>query len=71
MVPASGASITAAQCLNVTVKGGSYPADSEPFLRVAGEKSENIRLSGLKLSAAKKAVEIEGGAKASAVIREE
>ncbi len=71
IVPHSGAIITALQCRNVTVKGGSYPQDSDPFLRVAGEKSENFRLIGLKLSGTKKAVEIEEGAKAAAVIREE
>jgi hypothetical protein len=40
---------------------------SDPFMRVIGEKSENIRLSGVELGHVKRVVEIGEGAKSDAV----
>jgi DNA sulfur modification protein DndE len=71
IVPQSGAIVTALQCRNVTVRGGAYPEEPDVFLKVAGEKSENIHLIGIKVARAKKLVELGEGAKAAAVTQEE
>jgi DNA sulfur modification protein DndE len=68
--PRSGAIITALQCRNVTVRGGTYPVEADVFLKVAGENSENIRLIGIKHMRAKRALELGEGVKATAVIQE-
>jgi polygalacturonase len=70
IVPQSGAVLNIISSRNVTINGGSYPAPVDVFLKVHGEKSENIRLIGIDLKQAKKTIELDGNVKANAVIRE-
>ncbi len=67
IVPKSGPAFTVIQSRNITINGGRYPMASDPFMRVIGEKSGNIRLSGIELGHVKRVVEIGGGAKSDAV----
>jgi DNA sulfur modification protein DndE len=66
-VPQSGASFNLIQSKNVTIKGGTYPALSDVFMKVFGEKSENIQILGVDYKQAKKDIELSGNAKADAV----
>ena len=70
IVPQSGNVFNVIQSRNVTIKGGVYPAPSDLFLKVFGEKSENIRLIGIDLKYVKKAIELEKNVKADAVKQE-
>jgi DNA sulfur modification protein DndE len=65
--PKSGPAFTVIQSRNITINGGRYPIASEVFMKVIGEKSENIRLSGVDLGHVKRVVEIGEGAKSDAV----
>jgi DNA sulfur modification protein DndE len=66
IVPQTGPVFTVIQSRNVTVKGGTYPATSDVFLKVVGEKSENIRLVGVDLKHVKKVADLEADVKADA-----
>lgn len=70
IVPQSGAVVTIIQSSDVTIKGGTYPAATDVFLKVVGEKSENIRLVGVDLKQAKKGIELGENVKADAVKQE-
>jgi DNA sulfur modification protein DndE len=68
-LPRSGATLTTIQSRNITVEQGSYPAVSDVFLQVEGEKSSNLRILGARI-AAKKSVELAPDVKADAVKQE-
>jgi DNA sulfur modification protein DndE len=70
IVPQSGPVFTVIQSRNVTVKGGVYPAASDVFLKVIGEKSEAVRLTNVDFSKAQKGVELSEGVKSDAVKEE-
>jgi hypothetical protein len=70
IVPQSGPVITVIQSRNITVRGGTYPAAADVFLKVIGETSENIHLIGVDLKQAKKAIELDSNVKADAVKQE-
>jgi hypothetical protein len=70
IVPQSGAVINVIQSRNITVNGGTYPAASDIFLKVTGEKSENIRLVGVDFKKAKKGIVLGENVKADAVKQE-
>ncbi|MGD0589550.1 MAG: hypothetical protein ABSA44_01965 [Bacteroidota bacterium] len=70
IVPQSGAVFNVISSRNVTVNGGSYPAAADVFVKVVGETSENIRLIGVDLKQAKKAVELDANVKVNAVKQE-
>jgi DNA sulfur modification protein DndE len=70
IVPQSGAVFNVISSRNVTVNGGSYPAATDVFVKVVGETSENIRLIGIDLKQAKKAVVLDANVKTDAVKRE-
>jgi hypothetical protein len=67
IVPQSGAVFNVISSRNVTVNGGSYPSATDVFVKVVGETSENIRLIGVDLKQAKKAVELDGDVRKDAV----
>lgn len=69
IVALSGPVISVLQGRSITVKGGTFPAVADVFLKVAGEKSENIHLLGIDLTNAKKAVELGENVKPDAVLR--
>jgi DNA sulfur modification protein DndE len=70
IVPQSGAVFNVISSRNVTVSGGSYPATADVFVKVVGETSENIRLIGVDLKQAKKAVELDANVKVNAIKQE-
>ncbi len=70
IVPQSGTVFNVIQSRNVTINGGFYPAPADLFMKVFGEKSENIRLLGVDLKQAKKGIELEPNVKADAVKQE-
>ncbi|MGA3287106.1 MAG: glycoside hydrolase family 28 protein [Bacteroidota bacterium] len=70
IVPQSGAVFNIISSRNVTINGGSYPAAADVFVKVVGETSENIRLIGVDLKQAKKAVELDVNVKVNAVKQE-
>jgi DNA sulfur modification protein DndE len=70
IVPQSGNVFNIIQSRNVTIKSGTYPASADLFLKVFGERSENIRLVGVDLKYVKKGVELEKNVKADAVKQE-
>ncbi len=70
IVPQSGDVFNIIQSRNVTIKGGIYPAPVDLFLKVFGEKSENIRLIGVDLKQVEKEIELEKNVKANAVKQE-
>ena len=70
IVPQSGNVFNIIQSRNVTIKGGTYPAPVDVFLKVYGEKSENIHLIGVDLKHAKKMIELEKNVRADAVKQE-
>ena len=55
---------------NVTLKGGEYPGTPDVFLKVGGERSGNIHLTGIDAANAKNAIVVGDGAKADAVKRD-
>jgi polygalacturonase len=67
IVPRTGPGITVIQSRNVTVQGGSFPAATDVFMRVLGEKSENIRLVGADVQNAGKIFETRKDVSAGAV----
>jgi polygalacturonase len=71
IVPQSGNIFTIIQSRNVSIKGGSYPAPADLFLKVYGERSENIRLIGVDLKQVKKEIELEKDVKSDAVKQEQ
>ena len=71
IVPQSGNVFNIIQSRNVTIKGGTYPAPADLFLKVFGETSENIRLIGVDLKEVKKEIELEKNVKADAVKQEQ
>jgi DNA sulfur modification protein DndE len=70
IVPRSGAVINVIQSRNITINGGTYPAVSDVFIKVTGEKSENIRLVGVDFEKAKKGIVLGENVKADAVKQE-
>jgi polygalacturonase len=70
IVPQSGNVFNIIQSRNVAIKGGTYPAPADLFLKVFGERSENIHLSGLDLKHVKKGIELEKNVKVDAVKQE-
>jgi len=69
IVVESGPVISVLQGRNITVNGGTFPVAADVFLKVAGEKSENINLVGIDLANVKKDVELGENVKPDAVIR--
>ncbi|MGD0339894.1 MAG: glycoside hydrolase family 28 protein [Bacteroidota bacterium] len=67
IVPQSGAVINVIQSRNITINGGTYPAASDVFLKVTGEKSAQIRLIGPEFKNVKKAIELDTNVKLDAV----
>jgi len=67
IVPRMGPGITVIQSRNVTVNGGSFPAATDVFMRVLGEKCENIRLVGPDVKNAGKTLELGKDVNAGAV----
>ena len=65
----SGPVISVIDGRKITVNSGTFPARADVFLKVAGEKSENIQLVGIDLTNAKKDVELGKNVKSDAVIR--
>ncbi len=70
IVPQSGAVINVIQSRNITINGGIYPAASDVFLKVTGEKSAKIRLIGPEFKNVKKAIELDANVKPDAVKQE-
>jgi polygalacturonase len=70
IVPQSGYVFNVIQSRNVTIKGGTYPAPAGLFLKVFGERSENIRLIGVDLKQAKNGIELEKNVRVDAVKQE-
>jgi len=70
IVPQTGNVFNVIQSRNVTIKSGTYPAPADLFLKVVGERSENIRLIGIDLKQVKKGIELEKNVKADAVKQE-
>jgi polygalacturonase len=70
IVPQTGNVLNIIQSRNVTIKGGSYPAPAEIFLKVFGERSENIHLIGVDLKHVTKAIELEKNVRLDAVKQE-
>ncbi|MCX6120871.1 MAG: glycoside hydrolase family 28 protein [Ignavibacteriales bacterium] len=70
IVPQSGNVFNIIQSRNVAIKGGTYPAPVDLFLKVFGERSENIRLSGVDFKQVKKGIELEKNVRADAVKQE-
>jgi DNA sulfur modification protein DndE len=70
IVPRSGNVCTIIQSRNVTIKNGIYPAPADLFLKVVGDRSENIRLIGVDLRAVKKDIEFEKNVNTGAVKQE-
>ncbi|MGD0037292.1 MAG: glycoside hydrolase family 28 protein [Bacteroidota bacterium] len=70
IVPTSGNVFNVIQSRNITIKGGIYPAPADLFLKVFGERSENIHLIGVDFKQAKKGIELEKNVKADAVKQE-
>jgi polygalacturonase len=70
IVPQSGNVFNIIQSRNVTIKDGIYPAPADLFLKVYGERSDNIRLIGVDLKQVKKEIELEKNVKADAVRQE-
>jgi polygalacturonase len=70
IAPQSGNVFTIIQSRNITIKGGTYPASIGLFLKVFGERSENINLVGVDLKHAKKWIELEKNVRADAVKQE-
>jgi hypothetical protein len=69
IVAESGPVISVLQGRNITVNGGTFPVAADVFLKVAGEKSENINLVGIDLAKVKREVELGENVKPDAVIR--
>jgi polygalacturonase len=70
IIPQSGNVFNIIQSRNVTIKGGTYPAPVDLFLKVFGERSGNIRLSGVDLKQVKKGIELDKNVRADAVKQE-
>ena len=70
IIPQGGPVMTITQARNVTLQGGSFPRIPGAFLSVNGEGTGNIRLKGIDLPDAKKAIEMGNTVKADAVIWE-
>ena len=70
IVPQSGDVFNIIQSRNVTINGGIYPAPVDLFLKVFGERSDNIRLIGVDSKRAKKGIELDKDVKADAVTQE-
>lgn len=69
ITPKSGPVISVRDSREVTIDKAS-PGDSNVFLRVEGEKSQNIRIKATDLSRTATAVEFDKGAKETAVVRQ-
>jgi hypothetical protein len=70
IIPQSGPVITVIQSRNILVKGGSYPAAADVFVKVIGETSEKIHLIGVDIKQAKKGIELGANVKTDAVKQE-
>jgi polygalacturonase len=70
ILPQSGPVFHVIQSTNVIVRCGFFQPEPGPFLRVTGEASGNIRLTGIDLKNLMKAFEFDAGAKAGAVLLE-
>jgi polygalacturonase len=66
IVPKSGPVITVISSRNVAVSGGTYPSVPEAFVKVFGEKSEHIRLTGIESNNVKK-IQLDTGVSQNAV----
>jgi DNA sulfur modification protein DndE len=69
IIPQSGAVFTIISSRNIRVKGGSYPAAVNVFLKVVGKTSENIQLIDVDISKAKKGVELDPDVRLNTVIQ--
>jgi polygalacturonase len=67
IIPQEGPVITVNQSGNIKVKGGGYTNLAGVFLKVDGEKSENIHLIGVDLPKAKNAVQLGQNVRSDAV----
>ena len=67
IVPRSGPVMTLDQGRNIMVNGGTYASPTEVFLKVDGEKSESIHLSGIDAAKGKNAIELGQHVKPDAV----
>ena len=67
IAPLSGNVFNIIQSRNITIKGGTYPAPIDLFLKVSGERSENISLIGVDLKHVKKGIELEKNVRADAI----
>jgi polygalacturonase len=68
IVPSEGPVVTLQQCRQVRIEQTDVPAGAEPFLKVEGEKSAEIRLAGLNLSKAKTGIATGPGVPPGAVV---
>jgi DNA sulfur modification protein DndE len=67
IAPESGPVFTIIQSRNVTVKNGTYPASPGVFMKVMGEKSEDIRLIGSVFDVIRKSVVLSPEVKRDAI----
>jgi polygalacturonase len=65
----SGPVVALRDSRNVSIEGGAAPAGTDVFLRVDGAATSGIRLSGVDLRQAKKAVDLGPGVASDAVVR--
>jgi DNA sulfur modification protein DndE len=70
IVPQTGPAMTVIQGRNITVKGGTFPAPTDLFLKVVGERSGNIRLAGVQLPRGTRVFELGKDVKSDAIIVE-
>ena len=69
IIPQSGNVFNIIQSCNVTIESGIYSATADLFMKVFGEKSENIHLIGVDIEYVKKGIELEKNVKADAVMQ--
>ncbi len=67
IVPHSGSVFNIIQSRNVIIKNGTYPVKIGLFMKVTGEKSENIRLLDFAPGQIKKVIELDKNVKSDAV----
>jgi polygalacturonase len=65
-----GAVVALNQSSNITLRKVEYSSNASPFLKVDGETSSGIKLVGIDLSKAEKAIQLGEGVRASAVTQE-
>jgi DNA sulfur modification protein DndE len=57
------------ECRDISITGGSYPAQADLFLSVEGEHTSHVKLEGVNTRAAKEAVRLGANVDTNAVIR--